>query len=73
MADGRVTAVLDWPNVIVTDPEYDVASTRVILTAVPVSVLPVPAALRPVVGALRHVLHPPPQSGSPRASRGSVA
>ena len=56
MADGRVTAVLDWPNVIVTDPEYDVASTRVILTAVPVSVLPVPAALRPVVGALRHVL-----------------
>jgi aminoglycoside phosphotransferase (APT) family kinase protein len=56
MADGRVTAVLDWPNVIVTDPEYDVASTRVILAAVPVSVLPVPAALRPVVAALRRIL-----------------
>jgi aminoglycoside phosphotransferase (APT) family kinase protein len=55
-AEGRITAVLDWPNVLVTDPEYDVASTRVLLTAVPIAVLPVPAALRPVVAALRRIL-----------------
>lgn len=54
--DGRVTAVLDWPNAIVAEPEYDVASTRVILTLTPVALFPVPAALRPVVAALRRAL-----------------
>ena len=54
--DGRVTAVLDWPNVVVAEAEYDVASTHVLLGAVPVALLPVPAGLRPVVAVLRHVL-----------------
>jgi len=54
--DGRVTAVLDWPNVVVAAPEYDVASTRVILTQTPVSLFPVPATLRPLVAAARRVL-----------------
>ncbi|MEX2223934.1 MAG: phosphotransferase [Candidatus Rokuibacteriota bacterium] len=54
--DGRVTAVLDWPNVIVAEPECDVAATRVILTLTPVALFPVPAALRPVVAALRRAL-----------------
>lgn len=56
IADDRVTAVLDWPNVVVTEPEYDVAATRTLLTAVPIAMLPVPAGLRPVVAALRHIL-----------------
>jgi aminoglycoside phosphotransferase (APT) family kinase protein len=54
--DGRLSAVLDWPNVVVAAPEYDVASTRVILTLTPVALLPVPAVLRPLVTALRWVL-----------------
>ena len=56
VADGRVSAVLDWPNMLVAPPEYDVASTLVILTRTPVAVLPVPVAMRPVVAALRRVL-----------------
>jgi aminoglycoside phosphotransferase (APT) family kinase protein len=55
-ANGRVTAVLDWPNVIVAEAEYDVASTRAILTLTPLDLFPVPAALRPVVAALRRIL-----------------
>ena len=55
-ADGRVTAVLDWPNVVVAAPEYDVASTRMILTLTPVALLPVPAVLRPVLATLRRLL-----------------
>jgi len=54
--DGRVTAVLDWPNLVVAAPEYDVASTRVILTQTPVALFPVPVALRPLVAAARRVL-----------------
>ncbi|MGH7396902.1 MAG: phosphotransferase, partial [Candidatus Rokuibacteriota bacterium] len=54
--EGQVTAVLDWPNVVVAEPEYDVASTRVILTLAPVELFPVPARLRPVVAALRPIL-----------------
>jgi aminoglycoside phosphotransferase (APT) family kinase protein len=54
--EGRVTAVLDWPNMVVAAPEYDVASTRVILTQTPVSLFPVPAPLRPVVAAARRIL-----------------
>ena len=46
MADGRVTGVIDWPNVIVADPAFDVASTRVVLDLVPVGLLGVPPALR---------------------------
>jgi aminoglycoside phosphotransferase (APT) family kinase protein len=54
--EGRVTAVLDWPNLVVAAPEYDVASTRVILSQVPISLFPVPAGLRPLVAAGRRVL-----------------
>jgi aminoglycoside phosphotransferase (APT) family kinase protein len=54
--DGRVTAVLDWPNMLVAAPEYDVASTRVILTQAPIALFPVPAGLRPLVAAGRRIL-----------------
>ncbi|HKC05353.1 MAG TPA: phosphotransferase [Methylomirabilota bacterium] len=54
--DERVTAVLDWPNMVVAPPEYDVASTRVILTQTPVALFPVPAALRPLLAAGRRIL-----------------
>ena len=30
---GAVTGVLDWPNALVADPTYDVASTRIILAS----------------------------------------
>lgn len=36
---GQVTAVLDWPNVLVADPACDVAATRVILELTPLQVL----------------------------------
>jgi aminoglycoside phosphotransferase (APT) family kinase protein len=55
MADGRVTGVLDWPNVVVADRELDVAATRVI-RFVPPGVLGVPAALRGLVGIAARVL-----------------
>lgn len=51
--NGRVSAVLDWPNVLVADPECDVAATLVILRLTPIALFPVPAALRPVLAALR--------------------
>ncbi|HEY7434425.1 MAG TPA: phosphotransferase [Methylomirabilota bacterium] len=54
--DGRVTAVLDWPNMLVAPPEYDVAATRVILTQTPLALFPVPAALRPLLAAGRRLL-----------------
>ncbi|MFI5326563.1 MAG: phosphotransferase, partial [Candidatus Rokuibacteriota bacterium] len=54
--NGRVTAVLDWPNVLVAAPEYDVASTRIILTQTPIALVPMPAALRPLAAAARRLL-----------------
>ena len=56
MTDGRVTGVIDWPNVIVADPAFDVASTRVILGLVPVGLLGVPPALRGLVEVARRIL-----------------
>ncbi len=56
VADGRVSAVLDWPNVVVAEPEFDVASTRAILALVPIELWPVPAALRPLAALVRLVL-----------------
>lgn len=53
---GRVTAVLDWPNVVVAEPECDVAATLVVLRLTPVGLFPVPAALRPIVAALRPIM-----------------
>jgi aminoglycoside phosphotransferase (APT) family kinase protein len=46
VANGRVTGVLDWPNVVVSDPEFDVAATLVILGLVPLGLLGVPPVLR---------------------------
>lgn len=56
MADGRVTGVIDWPNAIVADPAFDVASTRVILGLVPVGLLGVPPPLRGLVEIARRIL-----------------
>ena len=56
MAGRAVTAVLDWPNAVVADPVYDVASTRIILARVPIEMLPVPRALRGPAHVLRAVL-----------------
>jgi aminoglycoside phosphotransferase (APT) family kinase protein len=56
VADGRVSAMLDWPNVVVAEPEYDVASTRAILALTPIELWPVPAALRPLVMVLRRIM-----------------
>jgi aminoglycoside phosphotransferase (APT) family kinase protein len=56
MTDGRVTGVLDWPNVIVTDAEFDVASTLVILGLVPVGMLGIPRALRGPAEVARRIL-----------------
>jgi aminoglycoside phosphotransferase (APT) family kinase protein len=55
MADGRVTGVLDWPNVVVADREFDVAATCAI-RFVPAGVLGVPRALRAPVTIAAHVL-----------------
>ncbi|MGH7375135.1 MAG: phosphotransferase [Candidatus Rokuibacteriota bacterium] len=56
VADGRVSAVLDWPNVVVAEREYDVASTRAILALTPIELSAVPAALRPLAALLRPVM-----------------
>src|SRR5262249_61596578 len=32
---GSVTGVIDWPNVVVAEPAYDVATTRIILRFTP--------------------------------------
>jgi len=56
MTDGRVTGVIDWPNAIVADPAFDVASTRVILGLVPMGLLGVPPALRGLAEVARRIL-----------------
>jgi aminoglycoside phosphotransferase (APT) family kinase protein len=53
---GRVTAVLDWPNALVAEPECDVAATLVILRLTPIELFPVPAVMRPLVAALRPIM-----------------
>jgi aminoglycoside phosphotransferase (APT) family kinase protein len=56
MASGTVTGVLDWPNALVADAAYDVASTRVILGLVPIELSGIPPALRPLVRAGRRLM-----------------
>jgi len=47
LIDGSaVSGVLDWPNVLVADPAFDVAATRLILRFVPAGLASVPAPLR---------------------------
>lgn len=53
---GRVTGVLDWPNLVVTEPEFDVAATRVLLALTPLHLLPLPAVVRPLVALLRRIM-----------------
>jgi aminoglycoside phosphotransferase (APT) family kinase protein len=54
--DGRVSAVLDWPNALVADAECDVAATLVILRLIPIELFPVTAAVRPLLAGLRSVM-----------------
>jgi aminoglycoside phosphotransferase (APT) family kinase protein len=53
VSGGVVTGVIDWPNAMVADPAYDVATTRTILGATPLEVLAVPTALRWLIQGLR--------------------
>jgi len=56
MSERTVTGVLDWPNAVVGDPTYDVASTKVILAFVPTAIVPLPALVRGVVHLARLML-----------------
>jgi aminoglycoside phosphotransferase (APT) family kinase protein len=55
-AGGTITAVLDWPNCVIADAEYDVAATRVILSFAPVGLTSLAAPARALVRLLRPVL-----------------
>jgi aminoglycoside phosphotransferase (APT) family kinase protein len=55
-AGGRVSAVLDWPNVLVADAECDVAATWTVLRLTPIELFPVPRALRPLLAGLRSIM-----------------
>jgi aminoglycoside phosphotransferase (APT) family kinase protein len=51
-----VTAVIDWPNAMIADPAYDVASTMTILGSTPVELLAVPAPLRWLIRCVRPIM-----------------
>jgi aminoglycoside phosphotransferase (APT) family kinase protein len=42
VSDGRVTGVVDWPNTLVADAEFDVAATLDILRFVPIDLVGTP-------------------------------
>jgi len=52
VSGGVATGVIDWPNAIIADPAYDVASTKTILGVTPVEVLGLPVVLRWTVAAI---------------------
>jgi len=54
VADGRLTGVVDWPNALVADAEFDVAATLDILRFVPVDLVGIPK----VVGLLARMAQP---------------
>jgi len=56
IAGGHVTGVLDWPNAVVADPAYDIASTRIILSLVPIGLAGAPAGVRVLVRVVRPLL-----------------
>jgi aminoglycoside phosphotransferase (APT) family kinase protein len=56
VSKGTVTAVLDWPNAIVADAAFDVATTRVILRLAPLDRTALPAPLRTLVRMARRLL-----------------
>jgi aminoglycoside phosphotransferase (APT) family kinase protein len=58
VADGRLTGVVDWPNALVADAEFDVAATLNILRFVPVDLMAMPKVVslfvrmvQPILGA----------------------
>ena len=53
---GVLTGVLDWPNALVADPAFDVASTLNILRFVPVGLTSMPRALRELARFLQPLL-----------------
>lgn len=56
MKDGVVTGVIDWPNALVADPEFDVATTRTILGFAPLELSTLPAVARVLLRAARPLL-----------------
>jgi len=56
MEDGVVTGVIDWPNALVADPAFDVATTRIILGLVPLELSTLPAVVRVLLSAARPLL-----------------
>jgi aminoglycoside phosphotransferase (APT) family kinase protein len=56
MENGAVTGVIDWPNALVADAAYDVATTRIILGLVPLELSTLPAVARMLVSAARPLL-----------------
>jgi aminoglycoside phosphotransferase (APT) family kinase protein len=56
MEHGVVTGVIDWPNALVADPAYDVATTGVILGLVPLELSPLPAVARLLLSVARPLL-----------------
>ena len=53
---GAVTGVIDWPNVVVAEPAYDVATTRIILRFAPIELSALPAPLRWLLARARIVM-----------------
>ena len=53
--DGAVSGVVDWPNTVVADPAYDVASTRIILGLVPLGLSAAPAPARALLALVRPI------------------
>ena len=53
---GEVVAVLDWPNTLVADPAFDVASTLNILRFVPAGLTSMPRALRELARVFQPLL-----------------
>ena len=56
MEHGVVTGVIDWPNTLVADPAYDVATTRILLGLAPLELFTLPAIARMLVSAVRPLL-----------------
>ncbi len=57
LVDRRtVTGVLDWPNAIIADPAFDIASTRLILTHFPIALMGMPRWTRWVVAGAQRLL-----------------
>jgi aminoglycoside phosphotransferase (APT) family kinase protein len=58
VSGGAVTGVLDWPNVLIADPAYDVATTLTILRSVPLTLFAMSPTARLLVRMARRVVVP---------------